>query len=551
MSRVSVIGMDVIRRAAGYATAGRARWKMIPLLRTRTVQTVLLLVAVTFLPVAPAMSTNVFGLVIGIDKYEHLRPLRGAVNDARDVSDALESMAARDVRLLLNGDATREEIFRHWAELIRIAEAGDILIFHFAGHGGRQSAILQDGHEAKDNMFLLAGYENEGEGVVQRIVDNEIGHLLAMETEATVVFVADSCFAGGMVRSVGVPVSLRYDPTADPTIRNDAVTQRVRALGEVNESDLEHVIWIYGQDDNKSIQEIVVDGQSRGALSHIFSRAIRGAADANGDARLSVPELKRFVNKEVPKLTERRQRPHVNAGSFDLSIGPITRPPERPSNSEAPVPLRIFFSDDRPPFELAGITEVKESQLADIVYSAKGRKLIYKTGDIVAEFDPGESAQELFLKLQGAVDKWRLLELLAVLGSSDDPKIELSGGSRVYLEGEMAKFQISSGVDRTAIIFNLAHDGTVQILTRDRAGNRLRAGEVLIFKARVREPFGADHLVAITTEDDPAELFDTVFASDGRRHGALLAQALAEILKGGGFGVDRAGLFTQARGDGE
>lgn len=524
---------------------------LITLLRTRTVLTALLWGAgALFLPIAPAMSANVFGLVIGIDKYEHLRPLHGAVNDARDVSNALESMAARDVRLLLDDDATREAIFRHWDELIGVAEAGDILVFHFAGHGGRQNAILQDGHEAKDNMFLLAGYDNEGEGVVQRIVDNEIGHLLAMETEATVVFVADSCFAGGMVRSVGVPVSLRYDPTADPTVKNDAVTQRVRTLGEVDESDLEHIIWIYGQDDEKSIQEITVDGQRRGALSHIFSRAIRGEADANGDARLSVPELKRFVNKEVSRLTERRQRPHVNAGSPDLSVGPIAMPPERPSRSEAPV-LQIFFSDDRPSFELTGVTEVKEEQPADIVYSGKDRKLIYKTGDTVAEFDPGESAQELFLKLQGAVDKWRLLELLAVLGSSDDPEIELPDGDGVYLEGEMAKFQISSEVDRTAIIFNLAHDGTVQVVTRNRAGNRLRAGKALTFESRVQEPFGADHLVAITTADDPAKLFDTISASDGERHGALLAQNLAEILKDGGFGVNRVGLFTRAKGEGE
>ena len=48
-------------------------------------------------------------------------------------------------------------------------------------------------------------------GTQHRIVDNEIGHLLATEKEATVLFVADSCFAGGMTRSADsrVPVGVR------------------------------------------------------------------------------------------------------------------------------------------------------------------------------------------------------------------------------------------------------------------------------------------------------------------------------------------------------
>ena len=145
--------------------------------------------------------------------------------------------------MLLNRDATREAIFTNWRELTQLAGKRDTLIFHYAGHGGRQNAILE-GHEAKDNVFLLPGFSETGPGITERIVDNEIGHLLAEEPEATVVFVADSCFAGGMTRAADPrsAVDVRT-PVVDFDGTRDTVAKRVRKLGEVDEDALPNVIW--------------------------------------------------------------------------------------------------------------------------------------------------------------------------------------------------------------------------------------------------------------------------------------------------------------------
>ena len=512
-----------------------------------------------------SVAGDVYALVVGVDDYAHINPLSGAVNDARDVSDALASIAARDVRVLTDRDATREAIFRNWSELSAAAGTGDTLIFHYAGHGERQDAILE-GHEKKDNMFLLAGFDAAGPGTRHRIVDNEIGHLLATEKEATVLFVADSCFAGGMTRGVDsrVPVGIRTPGVGlrasgnvpGGTGADDPVAERVRKLGEVDEDALNHVIWLYAQDKNKVTQEIAVDGARRGALSYAFAQALRGAGDRNGDGRLDVPELKRFVNRKVAQLSERRQRPEVNAGSADLSISLARSGPKQSTGVEVPG-LRIHYANGRVPFELGGVTEVKESRSADLVYDAADRVLIYKTGDVVAEFNRSGSDAMLASELQGAIDKWRLLEVLSALETSDDPVLSLHDGDRVYRDSEAVTFSIESKHHSSVTLFNLAYDGTVQHLAPVRSARsalyagRLRIGRPANETLKVVPPFGADHLVAITARADLPGLADAVFAVDGRRQAADLAQDLMEILHGQEFGTDRVGIFTQPRGAGE
>ena len=508
----------------------------------------------------PAAAGDVYGLVIGVDDYAHISPLKGAVNDARDVAGALESIAARDVRVLLDGEATRDAIFGHWRALSEAAGPGDTLIFHYAGHGARQDAVIK-GHEAKDNMFLLAGFDDTGPGTQHRIVDNEIGHLLAEEKEATVLFIADSCFAGGMTRNIDsrVPsgartpgVDLRTSGAGSGGIggHGDAVATRVAALGEVKEDALRRVIWLYAQDKNKVTQEIAVEGERRGALSYALAQALRGAGDLDGNGRLDVPELKRFVNRTVARLSERRQRPEVNAGAADLSIA-LARPRAEESERFGVPDLRIHYANGRVPFGLRGVTEVAAGESPDIVYDAADGVLIYRTGDIVAEFDHSESDTVPAPKLQGAVDKWRLINLLAGLDSSRDPELSLEDGDRVYRDGEEVGLSLLSMHHSRVTLFNLAYDGTVQHIApspgarSDLYAGRLRIGQPVGERLAVVPPFGADHLVAITTEVEVPELADAVFAADGRREAAELARDLMTILHGKEFGIDWVGIYTR------
>src|ERR1700746_2335903 len=48
---------------------------------------------------------EVRALVIGIDDYQHVRKLKGATADARDIDSSLRTMGIRDVTTLIDADA--------------------------------------------------------------------------------------------------------------------------------------------------------------------------------------------------------------------------------------------------------------------------------------------------------------------------------------------------------------------------------------------------------------------------------------------------------------
>ena len=94
-------------------------------------------------------------VVIGVANYRNASPLPDAVlNDAQDVAAVLKSNAycgydARNVHLLLDGDATLDRIRAALASVARTSGADDIVVIFFSGHGARlgdpadpQSALL-------------------------------------------------------------------------------------------------------------------------------------------------------------------------------------------------------------------------------------------------------------------------------------------------------------------------------------------------------------------------------------------------------------------------
>ncbi|PSB35582.1 caspase family protein [Stenomitos frigidus] len=154
-------------------------------------------------------------LLVGINKYTGTSkgewlPLQGAVNDVELQRELLSlRFGFKDIQVLTDEKVTRANIvdtFNHF--LIQGAKPGDVVVFHFSGHGsnvndpdkvhddGLTGTIVPYDHE------LPFGYPNTG-GVVNDITAGTLFLLMAalkQKDVTNVTVVLDSCYAGAGVR---------------------------------------------------------------------------------------------------------------------------------------------------------------------------------------------------------------------------------------------------------------------------------------------------------------------------------------------------------------
>ena len=77
---------------------------------------------------------NSYALIIGIDKYENVQKLNYAVDDAESIKDILINsfdFPEENVSLLINEEATKQNIIKSFSKITKDAEANDRVIVFF------------------------------------------------------------------------------------------------------------------------------------------------------------------------------------------------------------------------------------------------------------------------------------------------------------------------------------------------------------------------------------------------------------------------------------
>src|SRR5882672_6596862 len=162
---------------------------------------------------------EVRGLIIGIDAYQHYRPLKGAVADARDIENALIRMGTKDITTLIDAQADRATVLREIDRLMARTQPNDLVLLAIAGHGAQEPERVKGSEpDGMENVFLLAGFRPTPEGSQQRVLGREFNHFIKqLELRgARVIFVADTCHGGGMAREIDprdAPMSFRQVPS--------------------------------------------------------------------------------------------------------------------------------------------------------------------------------------------------------------------------------------------------------------------------------------------------------------------------------------------------
>jgi uncharacterized caspase-like protein len=106
-------------------------------------------------------------LLVGINAYELPgADLNGCVNDVTNVRDILLKyfgFAVKEIRVLVDGRATRKAIMQRVEWLVKDAKSGDRLLFQFSGHGSQIRD--RDGDELKDQLDeILCPHDMDWDG---------------------------------------------------------------------------------------------------------------------------------------------------------------------------------------------------------------------------------------------------------------------------------------------------------------------------------------------------------------------------------------------------
>jgi hypothetical protein len=520
---------------------------------------------------------EVRGLVIGIDAYRNVRALKGAVADARDIEGALRHMGTKDITTLIDGQADRASILREIDRLTGRTHPGDLVVLSIAGHGTQEDERVRGSEpDGMENVFLLPDFSLTASGSQQRVLGKEFNHFIKqLELRgARVIFVADTCYGGGMAREIDPRAGeMSYRQVPSFKLTNDTlkpVTTNSEAF--MTELDFDRTEFLAAVDRKTKAPEISIPGIPglRGALSYAVARALEGNADANRDGKVTLNELFTNVRQMVYQLSNQRQNiVTVSSPSRDLDKDTVfeftrgvsviesasARPAPPPTATAAAVPQTRMLPPTAAferPIRLAaldgdsshftGLTPrdakieiVKPVDNPDIIWDPASHDVI-AWGDVIAyRIEKGD--------LPSVVDRAAAVRALKQFATNAPQLIKIGPDDTLHRNESLVQIELTEVAGRSLIMFNIAGDGTVQMLYPIGSDLAQLQSKDFRFPLRVREPFGADQIVAVTSTQRMNEL-EQVLLQLNRRRAATQMIKLVERYAPQDARIGSAGLFT-------
>jgi hypothetical protein len=499
------------------------------------------------LPV-PVLAAQTYGLVVGVDKYPNDASLEGAVRDAEDVYRAMSS-AGFDVVKFTNEQARKDDIRKAWTDLVAKAAAGDTIIFTYAGHGAQMPELIPgDEADGLDEFLQLPGFDRNraDETFNEIIVDNEMNAWFG-EAESKgvhVLFVSDSCFSGGMSRSI--TGETRLAPAV--TVKLAAPSQEAIEGAKVKEIDFKQVTVLAASLESQPTPEVIIDGEPRGALSWSFARAVEGSADRDGDGVITRIELEDYIFSNVKNRSEALQVPNFMpqvARSESEVVVRLTR--GLPVDAAAGAATGAEHKVIKPAKDLGwtGQIALEITGAAERPNNAEGTGTPFRwdvesgvfytpNGDVAGENIGAD-------RIQSVVDKFVLLDFLKAMASQNPGSVSLKPARDIYAAGDRLRFDAPPGRYPNMLVFNLANTGEVQFLDMQAAGTE--SGQFKLTDVEVVKPYGADHLITIWTAE-PVDAIGAVLA-DPKVTSQTLLQVLVTRLDGKEASVAIQPLYTR------
>ena len=200
-------------------------------------------------------------LCVGINNYPGTsNDLQGCVNDANDWSALLNDFGF-ETSLLLDSQATRQNVKAKLNDLIVSAGEGDVIVFTYSGHGTQVIDISGDEGDTYDEAIYVY------DGTI--LDDNLRGIIDKINPKATLVVISDSCFSGSVTRLVPENTRPRFIPA-----KNISAGRVVRQRFLLPEANMPEIL-ISGCSDNEYSYDAEINGRYNGAMSAMALSVIK------------------------------------------------------------------------------------------------------------------------------------------------------------------------------------------------------------------------------------------------------------------------------------
>ena len=509
---------------------------------------------------------EVRALVIGIDAYRHVRPLKGAAADARDIESSLRRSGVEDVTALIDAKADRSSILSSINRLLERSSSRDLIILTIAGHGAQEPERVKGTQpDGVENVFLLPDFADSPAGSQERILGAEFNHFIKQfeGRGAHVLFVADTCFGGGMTRDLD-PRSEEMSFRQVPSYRLSAdLLKPVTTVADelLTEVDFDRTAFLAAVDRKTKAPEVEIPGIPGllGALSYAVARAIEGNADTRGVGKTTLKELFGSVRQVVYQLSNERQNIVTTASpnedvntevvfETDRSVS-IEGPPSVPALSASAGPKAV--SDERPvkiaaldgnPSHFVGLKSqqapfeiVQPVDHPDLTWDPASHDIL-AWGDVVAyRVDSSD--------LPSVIDRTKAIRELKLIAGKTPQSIKVAPDDSLHRNTSLVRIEVNDIAGRALILFNIAGDGTVQMLYPIGSDPYVVRTANYSFPVRVRKPFGSDQLIAITSRQRMPALEQALQSLDKRRAALQMINMIVRYAPADAR-IGSAGLFT-------
>jgi hypothetical protein len=360
-------------------------------------------------------------LLIGINEYQTLPDLRGALNDVNTLKQTLVTRMGfpeQNISVVLDAQATRAGILAALEKIAGEARPNEFVYIHYSGHGSQAQDVNGDEKDdGRDETIVPQDGRTPG---IPDITDDELAAILDRIRSKDILVVLDSCHSGTATRSILGTRSVEMDTRTQIYEELDAAQPRTRAILPVED---EHVLLTAAAPNQKALDG-PVDGVSHGLFSHALNKAFAaGGPDATPrEILVSVRgELERVKaqlglrNMPEPQLEgprERLDRALVVVGAT------ATATPAAQAQAEASDAPRLPFALVEP----AGSGRVLLKNASALDAQPRSSFAIYPPGEI--RFHPGAAlAQALVSELRGS----------DALADTDPKTASIEAGSRAVV----------------------------------------------------------------------------------------------------------------------